>query len=441
MGAAATLSATTLLVEPGEEATCEITVRNTGTVVDQFSCEVIGDAAGWATVEPSSVSLFPGTEENVTVKFRPPRDYHVLAGPVDFGAKIEPQEDPTGATVEEGVVEVAAFVDTTAELLPRTTRGRRRTVHELALDNRGNATVNAKLVAVDADELLGFSIDPPTLSAPPGHAAFAKVHVAARKRFWRGPPKTHPFQVIAEPENGVSLALDGTMLQEAVLPKWLGKALLALLLLALLLVGAWFAFLRPALESAARAAAEEELAEVREEQAAVAAQAAAAEERAAAAEQAAADATAAAEEGAAGAGDGAGQENPLTDALLDAQGLGDPFDFRLARSVVTGGTSATSFTVPTGQRLALTDILLQNPGGDRGVMQILRDSGDFSSVLLEVRLQNFRDLDYHFVSPVVFQEGQRVVMNLRCRNRGTSACNAAAYFSGFVKDNPAEPEG
>jgi hypothetical protein len=440
MGAAATLSATMLVAEPGEEATCEITVRNTGTVVDQFTCEVIGEAAGWATVEPASVSLFPGGDEAVTVKFRPPRDYHVPAGPIDFGVKIVPQEDSDGATVEEGVIEVAPFVDTTAELLPRTTRGRRRAVHELALDNRGNAMVNAKLTAIDPDELLGFSIDPPTLSAAPGHAGFAKVHVAARKRFWRGPPKTHPFQVIVEPETGVSLALDGTMLQEAVLPKWLGKALLALLLLALLLVGLWFAFLRPALESAARAAAEEELAEIREEQAAVAAQAAAAEERAAAAESAAADAGAAAEDSAQTAGEAA-DGRTLTDALLEAQGLGDPFDFRLARSVVSGGTSATSFTVPAGQRLALTDILLQNPGGDRGVMQILRDSGDFSSVLLEVRLQNFRDLDYHFVSPVVFQEGQQVVMNLRCRNRGTSACNAAAYFSGFVKDNPAEPEG
>ena len=442
MGAAATLSATALVVEPGEEATCEITVRNTGTVVDQFTCEVIGDAADWATVEPATLSLFPGTNEDVTVKFRPPRDYHVLAGPVDFGVKIVPQEDVAGTTVEEGVIEIRPFVDTTAELLPRTARGRRRTTHELALDNRGNAVVNAGLVAADADEQLQFSIDPPSLAAQPGQAAFAKVHVAARKRFWRGPPKTHPFQVIVEPETGVSLALDGTMLQEAVLPKWLGKALLALLLLALLLVAAWFAFLRPALESAARAAAEEELAEVREEQEAVAAQAAAAEERAAAAEQAAADATAAAEEDAAGDEAAAEEQSNLTDALLEAQGLGDPFDFRLARSVVADGTSAASFTVPEGQRLALTDILLQNPQGDRGTMQILRDSGDFSSVLLEVRLQNFRDLDYHFVSPVVFVEGQQVVMNLRCRNRGSDACNAAAYFSGFVKDLPEEqPEG
>ena len=438
MGAAATLSATMLAVEPGEEATCEITVRNTGTVVDQFTCEVIGEAANWAVVEPASVSLFPGTEEQVTVRFRPPRDHHILAGPIDFGVKVTPQEDATGTTVEEGVIEIRPFVDTTAELLPRTARGRRRTTHELALDNRGNATVNARLIAADADEMLLFSIDPPSLSAAPGHAGFAKVGVAARKRFWRGTPKTRPFQVVVEPETGVSLSLDGTFLQEPVLPKWLGKALLALLLLALLLVGLWFAFLRPALESAARAAAEEEIAEVREEQAAIAEQAAAAEEKAAAAEEKAAAAEAAGEDA---ADDAAAQDeqNNLTAALLDAQGLGDPFDFRLARSVVTGASSSTGFTVPEDQRLALTDILLQNPSGDRGVMQILRDTGDFTSVLLEVRLQNFRDLDYHFVSPVVFQPGQQVVMNLRCRNRGTSACNAAAYFSGFVSDQ-SDPE-
>jgi hypothetical protein len=35
-------------VEPGGEASAEVRVRNTGTVVDQFACNVLGDASAWA---------------------------------------------------------------------------------------------------------------------------------------------------------------------------------------------------------------------------------------------------------------------------------------------------------------------------------------------------------------------------------------------------------
>ncbi|MPZ74788.1 MAG: hypothetical protein GEU74_16520 [Nitriliruptorales bacterium] len=430
MGAIATMSAATLTAEPGGEASGEITVRNSGSVVDQFDCEVVGDAAGWAVVEPPTVSLFPGAEERVTVRFNPPRDYRVRAGAVAFGVKITPQQDPEGSTVEEGIIEVTSFVDTTAELLPRTTRarGRRRARHELALDNRGNAPVKADLHAADADEMLTFSIEPPELIAEPGQAVFARVGVRAKKRFWRGQPQTHPFQVVVEPRDGVPLAVDGTMLQEAVLPKWLPKALLALLLLAALLVALWFALLRPALESAARTAAEEEAKELRSEQAAIGAQAAAAEETAAAAEETAAAAEETASEIADSGGGGGG------DVPANTRDLGDPFDFRLARSVVAGAKGEAIFTVPNRQTLSLTDILLQNPSADRGVLQVVRRTPESDAILLEVRLENFRDLDYHFVSPVVFQAGNDVVAVIDCKNKGAKACNAAAYFSGFVAE-------
>lgn len=67
MGATAVLSSPSLAVEAGAEARCEAKVRNNGTVVDQFSFEVLGDAAAWSTVEPASLSLFPDAKENVLV--------------------------------------------------------------------------------------------------------------------------------------------------------------------------------------------------------------------------------------------------------------------------------------------------------------------------------------------------------------------------------------
>ena len=72
MGAAASLEPHALDVDPGGVATCQITVRNTGSVVDEFAFSVLGPAGAWAEVEPPSLSLFPGAEGTATVRFRPP---------------------------------------------------------------------------------------------------------------------------------------------------------------------------------------------------------------------------------------------------------------------------------------------------------------------------------------------------------------------------------
>src|SRR5213082_3593878 len=48
MAVSATLETNRLAVTPGSEATLELRVRNTGTVVDVLTVEVVGDAAAWS---------------------------------------------------------------------------------------------------------------------------------------------------------------------------------------------------------------------------------------------------------------------------------------------------------------------------------------------------------------------------------------------------------
>ena len=170
MGASVTLTAPSIGVAPGGEATLEFRLRNTGTVVDEFALGVLGDAAGWSSVEPPTISLFPGAEETARIIFRPPRAPQVPAGPMPFGLHARSREDAAGSTVEEGVVEVGPFLEPFAELIPRTSRGSRSASHDLALDNRGNIRLNAEVEAADADRLLGFDVKPPGIVVEPGMA-------------------------------------------------------------------------------------------------------------------------------------------------------------------------------------------------------------------------------------------------------------------------------
>ena len=61
-----------------------LTVRNTGSVVDHFHVQVLGDAARWATATPDTLPLFPDAEGQVIISFKPARVSGARAGVTPF---------------------------------------------------------------------------------------------------------------------------------------------------------------------------------------------------------------------------------------------------------------------------------------------------------------------------------------------------------------------
>jgi hypothetical protein len=413
VGASVTLTAPSIGVVPGGEATLELRLRNTGTVVDEFALSILGDAAGWTSVEPPTISLFPGAEETARIIFRPPRSPQVPAGPMPFGLHATSQEDAAGSTVEEGTVEIGPFLEPFAELIPRTSRGSRSATHDLAVDNRGNIRLNAEIEAADADRLLGFDVKPPGMVVEPGMAGFAKVRVKPANLFWRGTPKTRPFQLVVRPDEGPPVTLDGALLQEAVLPPWFMRALLALVALLILLIVLWLGLLKPSIESAASDAVASPLGELRDD-----------------VNSALDDAglpTMGPEDGAsespgpsasAGSSDAPPTPTP-TPAGPVIPGLGNPIDGRLVQT-------APSFSPPG--TLFVTDLVFSNPNGREGAVVLLRDG----TPLIELQLANFRDLDFHFVTPIVIPADHQLSMSLTCTPAGVE-CNPAILYSGYLR--------
>ncbi len=426
MGAAAFLEAKALAVDPGQETTASIRVRNTGQVVDQFTLSILGDAQGWATVDPPSLSLFPGAEGTATITFRPPKSAEIPAGPLPFGVRVDSKEDPAGDVVEEGSLELGAFIDTYAELAPRTSRGSRASTHDLAVDNRGNLRLNAQITASDPDKALDFDINPPSVVADPGTAALSKVKVKPRKRFWRGTPKTHPFRVEVLSPGAAPVGVDGTMLQEQMLPGWTLRALLAAIALIALAAIAWVFFLQPSITGLARQ------------------------------EIIAAGATVGPSglpvlpgsqrqpEGGGGAPTptpGGGGGSPTPTATSGGGGSPSPSPSGPVGSpspTIPGSSPSPTPTLepgvgPGGQRagrlqgsndqfqvdpavtLYVTDLIFNNPS-DTLTGQLIIGRRDLNQnpppeqPLLILQLQNFRDIDYHFVTPLLIPNGQALFL-------------------------------
>ncbi|MGW5050220.1 COG1470 family protein [Actinokineospora sp. NPDC004072] len=424
MGATTTLAGRELAATPGETVVTAVRVHNSGPLVDQFSVDVVGEAREWATVEPQVVNLMPGQEAEVRVAFAPPRSSQVHAGPIPFGVRVASREEPAGSRVEEGVVVVAPFTDLQLELVPKTSTCRRRARHQLVVDNAGNYPMAVELHTTDPEEQLKLNLDHTALTIQPGTSAFLKLKVRPHDRFLRGPDRRHPFQVTAVAAETPPVHVNGTVVQQQLLPRWLLPALIALLVIAIALVTLWFTVLKPTLQSAAREAAvqaaEEKQAELAAKADNAAAEAADAQQKADAAKKAVED----------------GGIAPSTPPVLSPGGVdistGNTTDFRITANapIAPDPTTFATFTadpaLPADKTLVITDILLQNPRGDLGLLQLRR--GD--RVLLEVGLNNFRDLDYHLVQPWTFAPGEQLVLAIICEDPATESCTPAASFSG-----------
>lgn len=191
----------------------EVRVTNTGAAEDEFSFAIDRHAAQWGWVTPPTVVVPPGGEGSVKVLFRLPKAPKPPAGPMPFTVTVASVRDKAVSTVAEGIVEVAAFSDVLATLNPTTAQGSGPSHHTIALSNRGNAPVRARLSASDPDGNLDFDVEPVTLEAGAGSIASANLRVTPKHRLRRG-TAARPFQVVAEADGHPPFRVEGKLTQE-----------------------------------------------------------------------------------------------------------------------------------------------------------------------------------------------------------------------------------
>jgi hypothetical protein len=415
-------------VEPGRSASVTLTVRNTGSVVDRFGFEAVGIDPRWVTFNPDTLSLFPEATGTVEVTVAPPREPSVAAGPTPFGVKVDSSEDPTASVVEEATVVVGAFSDVSMELLPRVSRGRMVGRAQVAVDNRSNVAYLAELSATDPSDALLFGLSPATVDVAPGAAEFAKVRIRPRRRFWRGPSIHKQFRVVATRPADEALPagvdadphpktvdLDGSFMQDPMLPSWAMKALAALLALIALLVILWFALLKPQIRNTAQTEVNKQLTANGITTTTVGG-------------GSGGGASNGGGSGSGGSGSGGGSgggtitTNPGNGGS-SGSGSGSSSVVVNGTRSATGNGTVTLFVVPKGHILNVTDLLVQNAAGDNGTMSLARSG----TPLMVWALPNFRDLDYHWIVPTQFGPGTAMQLIV---NGCSSPCSPGIYYAG-----------
>jgi hypothetical protein len=412
VNASAELDLPTLTVSPGGEATTTLTVRNNTDIVEAYTLEVVGDCAAWATVEPTRLSLYPGTSETATVRLAPPRSPDVRAGEFPLGVKVLPAERPELVTVPETTVTVHAFRELRAELAPRRRRGRLRRRYRVSAQNLGNADTDIAFVARQTGEDLRFGFAPSTLHLEPGESAQTRLRVGTRKLIWFGKPVTWPFEVSVTQggQDGVpgdqqravrDNVLEGEFVQLPILPKWLLSVLAAILALLL----AWFALVRPAVQSSAKQAASD-----------------AVNKKAAALNPTGRPGVAPQPGGGAGSTSGSTSGSTGGNPGQVVPGAGQQNSTTIDVQTGSGGDEVGTYRVPTGKVFGITDLVAANFQGDQGLLTI--KFGDHT--ITTIALETFRNQDYHWVTPIEIPENQSVTASVTCQKPGTPASGKPA---------------
>ena len=94
---------------------------------------------------------------------------------------------------------------------------------------------------------------------------------------------------------------------------------------------------------------------------------------------------------------------------------------------------STRFTVPENAVYRITDLVVQNPGGTFGLLTL--ENRDVVAPILSTGLENSRDLDFHFVTPIEILADDELFAKVVCTSptgAPNTPCSANVLVSGVL---------
>lgn len=389
-------------MRPGEATSLSLAVENVGEHTESYAVIPAGLSAAWTTVTRPNITLFGGSRDVVEVVVRPPAIHSTTAGPTALAVRVIPQSDPDGGVVAETVVTVLPFDDRRITTLQPVQRARRRATFEFMVENQGNNLASCRLHLVDASNRVDGSFDPPAVGVAPGSASLVRLNLRVRRSVFRRAERQLDFEIEAtEPDHEPAVGRATLIQPPTISARTLGRGA-GFALAAGALVAAWFGVLRPELRDAADDAVADRLAELE-------------------------------------LVDGPDATVPPTSApaadeapVVAADGaVGEPTTYRIAVDVGIANSRSESISIPPDSRFFLTDVVPQNPNGDLGTAQLLRN-GD---ILYEWDLGSMTSANEFQprITPIPFEPADNIVLAVDCEMAGETTgtgCQIAVLLGG-----------
>lgn len=408
MAAQAWFTVDEISIVPGASTSLTLQVENVGDHTETYTIMPAGLTAPWTTITRPNVTLFGGSQDLVEVMIRPPAIHSTTAGPTPVAVRVISQTDPDDSIVAETIAMVSSFDDRRVTTLQPVRRARRRAQFEFMVENHGNNLANCRLRLVDASNRVDGTFDPPAVGVAPGSSSLVRLNAKASGPVLRRHERQLDFEIEAtEPDHDPASGFAAILQPATVSARFLGKLLLGAATVAAVIL-AWFGVVRPELRDAAERAVDDRLDEV----------------------ATAAPTTAPSSAATLPVFDEVADDDP---GVVIEESIGEPISYRLAVDVNVTQERSESITIPPDSRFMLTDLVLQNPNGDLGTAQLLRN-GD---ILYEFDLGSMSSANEFQprVTAIPFQPSDNIVLAVTCDVVGQTSgtgCEIAALLGGTL---------
>ncbi len=387
-------------VTPGTVAVLQLTVVNLGDTTDTFVLTTAGMAAGWSTINPATLTLFGGTQQIVDIEVFPPLLPSTTAGPTSLSIRIIPQSDPDDVRSADTTLNIASSFDRRLDVLQPALRGRRSGTYEMMLENRGNTQASCRLHLIDPSGRVEAEFDPPAAGVEPGGSTLIRMKVRTKGFQWERRARTIPFRIDADQPGSPTATSSATFVQTPMVPERLVGRIIGLVTVAAVLLAGWFGVVKPAIRDAADTAVREAVPETTTTVApTIEAQ------------------------------PGVTVASSVPESEVDK---GTIINIPLSVSVPVGQSDTAVYKVPAGQRLRVTDLIVQNPNQDQGSLLILRGS----LPLYTYNMANmFGDISAQVITPIEFLAGEELIVQVTCSGLGdqtVTSCFQNVFASGLL---------
>jgi hypothetical protein len=389
-------------MRPGDSTSLSMSIENVGDRTESYTIIPAGLTAAWTTVTRPNITLFAGSRDLIEVVVRPPAIHSTTAGPTAVSVRVIPQGVPDDAVVAETIATVQPFDDRRITTLQPVQRARRRATYEFMVENQGNNLASCRLHLVDASNRVDGSFDPPAVGVAPGSAGLVRLSLRAHGLLRRA-ERQLDFEIEATEPDHAPATGRATLIQSPTISGRLMWRTLGLAVAIAAVLLAWFNVVRPELNDAADRAVDERI-----------------EELGAVPNGTVAPAVTTVPP--------AEDDTPTAIVAVDT---GEPVSYRIALDVGVTQERSESISVPPDSRFLLTDVVLQNPNGDLGTAQLLRNA----DILYEWDLGSMNSANEFQprVSPLPFDPGDNLVLAVECdvvgQTTGTG-CEVAALLGG-----------
>jgi hypothetical protein len=184
--------------EPGATpAEATVTLQNMGSIVEEYSVEVLGLDERWFTLsDGGGIGLFPEDSGQVRLTFHPPVGPGLRAGTYPFEIRVRSQDGAHEDSVQ-GILELRGQAALRLDLVPLHRTARRRGRFTVRVSNSGTADARLTLEARDAEDACRIAFPKGDgIAVPAKGKVDLPLVVVPKRRGWTGQPRTYDFTVV-----------------------------------------------------------------------------------------------------------------------------------------------------------------------------------------------------------------------------------------------------